>query len=60
MVRATRGREKETERWIEILNFAWNEEDTARVLKRDALSDSSGSLPWRAGSFLYKGETTHA
>src|SRR4029079_8119219 len=36
------GGRRETERWIEILNSAWNEEDTARVLKQRPLSDSSG------------------
>jgi len=33
---------RETERLIEILYFAWYEEDTARILKRDACLDSSG------------------
>jgi len=43
------GGRRETERWIEILNSAWNEEDTARVLKRDALS-----FPRVAGQRIYR------
>jgi len=39
------GGRRETERWIEIPNFARNQSDIARVLERDGTSDGRTPSP---------------